>query len=134
MFKSAFALAAIVAASFGGVAVEAAEVGIRTESGYSTRNITGGHQWSEYSGTSTTKERTVSRSRSTHGDLDAGTAVATPNGLNHGNTSGTDMDRARGGSRTVTKNRTKEEFSGGSRNNFDGHDVSVFSSSSIFAN
>ena len=134
MFKSAFALAAIVAASFGGVAVAAAEVGIRTESGYSPRAITGGHQWSEYNGASVTKERTDSRSRSTHGDLDAGTAVATPNGQNVANTSGTDMDRARGRSRTVTKNRTKEWFEGGSRNNFSGHDVSTFSSSSIFAN
>lgn len=133
MFKSAFALAAVVAATFGGVA-QAAEVGIRTESGYSTRTITGGHQWSEYEGTSKTRTRTVSVSRSSHGDLDAGTAVATPNGANHGNTSGTDMDRARGRSRTVTKNRTKEEFSGGSRNDFTGTDVRVFSSSSVFAN
>ena len=130
MFKSAFALAAIVAASFGGVAVEAAEVGIRNEAGYSTRAITGGHQWSEYNGVSVTRSRTVSTARTRQGDMggSAGAGLGTS-----GTGTGNGQDAARSRTRTVTRNLTLEAFEGGSRNGFHGNDNSVFSSSSVFA-
>lgn len=128
MIKSFAALAAAAALLTGG-AVNASEVGIRNSAGYSTRSITNGHNWSQYSGVSITTERNRSRSRTTHGDM-GGSAGAGAGSAGTG--TGNGQDRSRSRSHTVTRNLTVEGFSGGSYNEFAGNDNSVFSESSIF--
>ena len=129
MIKTFAALAAAAALLTGGVA-SAAEVGIRNSAGYSTRSITGGHQWSEFSGVSISTERTVNRSRTTHGGMGGGAGTSANNS---GAGTGGGQGRSRSRSRSVSANLTVEAFSGGSRNDFSGNDTSVFSESSVFS-
>ncbi len=116
MFIKSIALASVLAlGSF--TAANAAEVGIRHESGSSWNSVTHGRASEAYNGSSRTRSTSV-------GVNYAGGGVGRPN--------------AGGGAGSLEVNtsstRSRESFSGQSSNRFTGGSSSTFSGSSVFAN
>jgi hypothetical protein len=119
MIKSLAIASALVIAGAG--SVFAAEVGYSTQAGSSINTVTHGRSSNSFNGRSVTNSRTVSE----NGALGGGGVGSLSGGAGGGAGS---VDR------TISTNRTVENFRGGSSNRFSGSSNSSFSGASIFAN